>query len=235
MTNLLLAQVETMDTTHSTKSVFSLLGDADPLVKFTLFVLITFSILSWAIIFFKFFQLKKIQRNCQKFWRTFGQSQSLTELSKSKIPHQGSLFDIFNGTLEYYARIKTKYPNQTTLVTFIEQRITQLRESQILKLEQYTTFLATTASTAPFIGLFGTVWGILTAFWAIGDKGSSSLATVGPYISEALIVTAVGLLVAIPSVLAFNYFTRKIKVLVKLMNLFSAEFILKLKEELIKQ
>lgn len=231
----LIAQTPVATNLESKQSVFHLLSNADPLVKLTLFILIFFSVMSWAIILFKFLQLKKSQRTSKKFWYQFNATTSLKELSKSGIPHSGPLFKIYNGTLEYYSRAKNRYTNSESLMNHIEQRMIQLREEQIYKLEQFTTFLATTASTAPFVGLLGTVWGILTAFWAIGEKGSSSLATVGPYISEALIATAVGLFAAIPSVLAFNYFTNKIKVLVKLMNLFSDELHLKIKEELVQK
>lgn len=231
----LIAQTPVETTIKNNQSVFDLLGDADPLVKLTLVILVFFSVMSWAIIFFKFFQLRKAQRTSRKFWYQFNVATSLKELSKSGIPNRGPLFQIYNGSLEYYSRAKNRYTNSQSLLNHMEQRMIQIREEQIFKLEQFTTFLATTASTAPFVGLFGTVWGILTAFWAIGEQGSSSLATVGPYISEALIATAVGLFAAIPSVLAFNYFTNRIKVLVKLMNLFSDEFRLKLEEELIQK
>jgi biopolymer transport protein TolQ len=113
----------------------------------------------------------------------------------------------------------------------IVQKLTQVREEEIYKLEQYTPVLATTASASPFIGLFGTVWGILTAFWAIGKAGSSSLATVGPYISEALIATAIGLAAAIPAVIAYNYFLNKTRVLIKMMDLFTDDLVLKIEEE----
>jgi biopolymer transport protein TolQ len=92
--------------------------------------------------------------------------------------------------------------------------------SEITRLEKYTTFLATTGSTAPFIGLFGTVWGIMTAFKGIGETGSASLAVVAPGIAEALIATAIGLVAAIPAVMGYNHFQNRIRVLIAEMDSF---------------
>ena len=96
---------------------------------------------------------------------------------------------------------------------------------EVNRLEKYITFLATTGSTSPFIGLFGTVWGIMVAFEGIGRTGSASLAVVAPGIAEALIATAVGLVAAIPAVIAYNHFQHKIRVLIKEMDSFSTEFL----------
>ncbi len=96
---------------------------------------------------------------------------------------------------------------------------------ETLRLEKYLTFLATTGSTAPFIGLFGTVWGIMGAFHGIGQTGSASLAVVAPGISEALIATAIGLAAAIPAVMGYNHFLNKVNVLIGEMDNFSQEFL----------
>ncbi|EKD41885.1 MAG: hypothetical protein ACD_73C00465G0001 [uncultured bacterium] len=123
-------------------------------------------------------------------------------------------------------------PTNSSLVReIVKSKLTQTQEEEISKLEQYMPFLATTASTSPYIGLFGTVWGILMAFQAIGKAGTSSLATVGPSIAEALITTAIGLAAAIPAVIAYNYFVNRTRQLVKMTDLFVEELVLKIDEE----
>jgi biopolymer transport protein TolQ len=107
----------------------------------------------------------------------------------------------------------------------ISRALRRATTSEITRLEKYLTFLATTGSTAPFIGLFGTVWGIMTAFKGIGETGSASLAVVAPGIAEALIATAVGLVAAIPAVMGYNHFQHKIKVLISEMDSFSTEYL----------
>ncbi|MDO8520212.1 MAG: MotA/TolQ/ExbB proton channel family protein [Deltaproteobacteria bacterium] len=204
--------------------VFHLLSNADPVVKFALLILVILSVGSWAIIFYKYRQVKKAQKDSQSFWGSFSQAKSIQDLGQ--INRSGPLYEIYATAQDWKSRLKGKTRRDSIL-----QKLAQTREEEIYKLEQYTPFLATTASTAPFIGLFGTVWGILTAFWAIGKAGSSSLATVGPYISEALIATAVGLAAAIPAVIAYNHFVHRIKVLVKMMDLFMDDLIIKLEDE----
>ena len=226
----LLAQIEA-ETTLQEKSFLSLVFDADPIVKFTLLVLIFFSVVSWAIIFYKYRQVKQAQGDSQSFWSVFSQSKSLQEMTNQGV-RSGPLYEIYHVAMQIAPQLKKKGKVGSAERDSIIQRLAQTREEEIYKLEQYTPFLATTASAAPFIGLFGTVWGILTAFWAIGKAGSSSLATVGPYISEALIATAVGLAAAIPAVIAYNHFAHRIKVLVKMMDLFMDDLVVKLEDEI---
>ena len=107
----------------------------------------------------------------------------------------------------------------------ITRALRRATTSEITRLEKYLTFLATTGSTAPFIGLFGTVWGIMTAFKGIGETGSASLAVVAPGIAEALIATAIGLVAAIPAVMGYNHFQHKIKVVISEMDSFATEFL----------
>lgn len=222
------AMPQIAEQTLQEKSFWSLVWEADPVVKLTLLILIFFSVVCWAIIFYKYKQVKRAQIDSQNFWNSFAQSKSFQDLLGG-INRSGPLYEIFNVGMQVNGLAKKKGgANQRDLIL---QKLSQAREEEIYKLEQYTPFLATTASAAPFIGLFGTVWGILTAFWTIGKEGSSSLATVGPYISEALIATAIGLAAAIPAVIAYNHFVHRTKVLIKMMDLFSDDLILKLEEE----
>lgn len=210
------------------QSFWSLVWDSDPVVKFTLIVLIFLSVVCWAIIFYKYKQVKQAQNDSQNFWNFFAQSKSTQDVL-NLANRTGPLYEIFSVGMQMAGQLKSKNSNGKR--DYLIQKLAQAREEEIYKLEQYTPFLATTASAAPFIGLFGTVWGILTAFWTIGKEGSTSLATVGPYISEALIATAIGLAAAIPAVIAYNHFVHRTKVVVKMMDLFSDDLILKIEEE----
>lgn len=230
---LLLAQTglaQTAEQTVQPKSSLSLVLNADPLVQFTLLVLIFFSVTCWAIIFYKWKQVRQAQSDSQNFWNSFAQVKSLQDFSGQKGNRTGPLYEIFNTGMQLAPQIRKKGGNGNGRDMLV-QKLSQTREEEIYKLEQYTPFLATTASAAPFIGLFGTVWGILSAFWAIGQTGSSSLGTVGPDISRALIATAVGLAAAIPAVIFYNHFVHRIKVVVKMMDLFSDDLVLRLEEE----
>lgn len=212
-------------------SIWDHIWQSDPLVKATLLLLIFFSVGCWAIIFLKISQLKAAQKSSQSFWHKFSSAAQIADVAGSK-SSQGPLYEIFATGQQAMEKIK-KSTSQLKPYhrDMLSQRINQSKEEEIYKLEQYVSFLATTASAAPFIGLFGTVWGILTAFMAIGKAGSSSLATVGPYIAEALVATAVGLFAAIPAVIAYNYFVNKIKIINKMIDLFIDDFMLKSEKE----
>lgn len=228
---VVLAQIEA-ERSINHNGIWSLILDADPVVKIVLIVLVACSIVSWAIIFYKYQQVKKAQAESQTFWNTFSQTKSLKDLAEGQ-SRSGPLSAIFLSSVDQILRLKKGVKTHPTGRESLVQKMAQAREEEIYKLEQYTPFLATTASTAPFIGLFGTVWGILMAFWAIGKAGSSSLATVGPYISESLVATAMGLAAAIPAVVAYNHFVHRIKVLVKMMDLFADDLMLKIEEEVL--
>ena len=119
---------------------------------------------------------------------------------------------------------RTDVPDPADLES-IERSLSRAQTSEITRLESMVPFLATTGATAPFVGLFGTVWGIMNSFRHIGEKGQANLATVAPGIAEALIATAIGLIAAIPAVMAYNYFVRRIKVQAAEMESFSKDFL----------
>lgn len=213
--------------------IWSHVMDSDPLVKFVLFVLVGFSVGCWAVIFYKWTQLKSAQSSSQTFWSKFSAASSLADIVGAKGMRKGPLYEIFMSGQESLSKVKKGSTQYTQyLRDYVQNRLRQTQEEEMFKLEQYVSFLATTASVAPFIGLFGTVWGILNAFMKIGQAGSSSLSTVGPFIAEALIATAVGLFAAIPAVVAYNYFVGKIKIIGKLINLFVDDFMLKSEREM---
>lgn len=219
--------------TLKTLSVWDSIMDSDPLVKLTLLLLVGFSVMCWTVIFFKIAQLRKSQSAAVGFWQKFSSVKSLSEANDTKSLRGGPLYEIFLSGWESLSRIKKAGKGLDSYTrSLLSQRLNQAKEEELHKLEQYVSFLATTAAVAPFIGLFGTVWGILTAFMAIGQAGSSSLATVGPYIAEALVATAVGLFAAIPAVIFYNYFVGKIRILHKMIDIFVEDFMLKSEREL---
>jgi biopolymer transport protein TolQ len=203
-------------------------------VKLVLAVLIFFSVVSWAIIATKLVQIHKANSESQRFMEMFWKSKNFESINAQLDRFSASpLALLFN---EGFAELKklmggerqeeaTGISTDLGGIDNIARALRRATTSEITRLERKLTFLATTGSTAPFIGLFGTVWGIMNAFKGIGETGSASLAVVAPGIAEALIATAIGLVAAIPAVMAYNHFQHKIKVLIGVMDSFSTEFL----------
>ena len=204
------------------------------IVKLVLLLLLSFSIVSWTIILFKFFQVQRAKSESERFMDFFWKSKRFDAIASQVDRFANSpLTVLFN---EGYSELKkvvetdsksTGSALSTDLggVENVSRALRRATNSEITRLEKYLTFLATTGSTSPFIGLFGTVWGIMTAFEGIGKTGSASLAVVAPGIAEALIATAIGLVAAIPAVMAYNHFQHKIRVLINEMDSFTTEFL----------
>ncbi|NLI28499.1 MAG: protein TolQ [Nitrospiraceae bacterium] len=179
-------------------TAWQLILQAGLVVKLVLITLILFSVVSWAIIFYKLVHFRKADKETADFLRLYSTLKEPADLfTASKKYLTSPLAMLFRNV---YAE-KT-YTDKDELRRMLK-RFNVLEEA---KLERYLNFLATTGSTTPFIGLFGTVWGIMNAFRSIGSAGSASLAVVAPGIAEALITTAVGLVAAIPAVVAYNYY-----------------------------
>ncbi len=179
-------------------SVIQLILSSGYIVKAVLLILMLFSVVSWAIIFFKqrYFSLaNKESDQFQRLYRKNRNPKSLFQETRGLM-----LSPIANVFKAVYADEANKDKNE------IKRLLRRYETLESVKLEKYLNFLATTGSTAPFIGLFGTVWGIMNAFQGIGTAGSASLTVVAPGIAEALIATAVGLAAAIPAVIAYNYY-----------------------------
>ncbi|BCS56075.1 protein TolQ [Geobacter sp. SVR] len=213
----------------------ALLLNAGIVVKLVLILLGFFSVVSWAIILFKFVQVQRANSESDRFMDLFWKSKRFDAIASQVDRFVNSpLSVLFN---EAYAELKKVVEGNgksaeggmlsTDLggVENVSRALRRATNSEITRLERYLTFLATTGSTSPFIGLFGTVWGIMTAFEGIGKTGSASLAVVAPGIAEALIATAIGLVAAIPAVMAYNHFQHKIRVLSNEMDSFSTEFL----------
>jgi biopolymer transport protein TolQ len=180
------------------QSVLQLILQAGYVVKGVLLILLFFSVVSWAIIFYKQRYFSKANKESEKFLQSYRTQKNEADLYKATK----------NLSLSPIANVfKAVYTDETSRDKSEVKRLLRRYETlESVKLERYLNFLATTGSTSPFIGLFGTVWGIMNSFHGIGSAGSASLAIVAPGIAEALIATAVGLVAAIPAVIAYNYY-----------------------------
>ena len=221
--------------------IFSMVWNAGPMVKMVLFLLLSFSILSWSIIFMKYRIIHKARKETNLFQEIFWKSKSLAvAYTESKDLQYSPVAEVFRVGYQELGRLykmqqETEEITQreapdimsTSLVRFenIPRALRAAMNSQVTRLGYALTFLATTGNTAPFIGLFGTVWGIMNSFQRIGLRGGASLAVVAPGISEALIATAAGLAAAIPSVIAYNHFSNQVRVLESEMNNFCSDFL----------
>ena len=215
-------------------SILGMVLDAGLMVKFVLLVLLVFSVVSWAIIFVKYKYYRKIKKENDEFRADYLKSNSLSEVNTAAQKYKMSTnAEIFRVGYEELSRVnaskkeKDKHSDDISLSSLdnIERSLTNASNSEMAKLESSIGFLATTGSASPFIGLFGTVWGIMDTFQGIGARGSATLAVVAPGISEALVATAAGLAAAIPAVIFYNYFLNNAKTMVQEMDNFGAEFL----------
>jgi biopolymer transport protein TolQ len=217
-----------------TASIFELFLSAGPMAKVVFGVLGGMSLVSWAIMLGKFLQFRKIAAQTNAFLEVFRRSQRFSEVNAAaKNLTASPLVGIFQaGYVDLDSQIKAARADGVASEGFRIKSLEGLRRSlrRAIGVEQTvlskgTSFLATTAGASPFIGLFGTVWGIMVAFRDIGVTGSTSLATVAPGIAEALINTAAGLAAAIPALIGFNYFASAIRQQRAQMEDFLLEFI----------
>ena len=203
-------------------SLMSLFIRADIIVKSVILILIVCSIYSWAVIIEKFRLFRKINQSTEEFETKFWNSKS-AETFYNNLPAniQDPMAIVFKDAMQSLLKRRSRSDINSRITTMLETGI----EKQISKISKGFTFLATVGSTAPFIGLFGTVWGIMNSFQSIAISRNTSLAIVAPGIAEALFATALGLLAAIPAVIAYNKFNNDtIKYTQKLEN-FSKRFL----------
>ena len=203
-------------------SILQLFIRADIIVKSVIIILIVSSIYSWAIIFEKMRLFKKINSSSQDFENKFWKSKS-AESFYSNLPTnvEDPMTNVFKSSMQVLLKSKRSSTLDQKMSNMLEINIGQ----QMEKIEKKYTFLATVGSTAPFIGLFGTVWGIMNSFQSIAISRNTSLAIVAPGIAEALFATALGLLAAIPAVVAFNKFTSDSKKYSQKLENFSKRFL----------
>ena len=229
MENLLLAQ--TTGTMHadinSAGGILALLAEATPVSKFAMLLLMVFSIVSWAIIIFKLTEYSKARKNSEIFVGHFRRTKNFSEINKFAASIQNSpLALIFKyGYKELSLQMGPNNSTEDINLESVNRSLVRASNAEITRLERLNGFLATTAAVSPFVGLFGTVWGIFTAFQQIGEQMNANLATVAPGIAEALIATAMGLFAAIPAVIFYNLLLNKLKVIIASMEDFIMEFL----------
>jgi biopolymer transport protein TolQ len=203
-------------------SLLQLFIRADFIVKSVIIMLIAASVYSWAIIIEKIKLFKKINISSEEFEQSFWKSKS-AETFYNNLPGnlENPMVLLFKESMQTLLKAKSKSNLNERMRSILEVSI----EKQIVKLEKGFTFLATVGSTAPFIGLFGTVWGIMNSFQSIAISRNTSLAIVAPGIAEALFATALGLLAAIPAVVAYNKFNNDSKKYLQKLENFSKRFL----------
>ena len=208
--------------TNTDFSLMSLFLRADIVVKSVIIILIACSVYSWAVIIEKFRLFKKINLSSEEFENKFWNSKS-AETFYNSLPSKvdDPMAVVFQDAMESLLKKKTKNNLSEKMTIFLEVGI----EKQMSKIDKGFTFLATVGSTAPFIGLFGTVWGIMNSFQSIAISRNTSLAIVAPGIAEALFATALGLLAAIPAVIAYNKFNTESKKYSQKLENFSKRFL----------
>jgi biopolymer transport protein TolQ len=217
-----------------------LVSQASPEAKVVLVILVLFSIASWGIILYKLWSFRRAERQSARFLDVFRRSSKFSEVQAvCKSLERSPLVGIFQAAYaELNAQLRQAAPSplagspapahvRPTIrsIQALDRALLRASTAEVNKLEHRVPFLATTASITPFIGLFGTVWGIMTAFERIGRMGSTNLGVVAPGIAEALIATAAGLFAAIPAVYFYNHFANRVKLFASEMDDFSLEFL----------
>ena len=226
---------ETLPIVVQEDTILDMVTHSGPVVTAVLLILVTLSLLSWTITIAKILQFKKANFHTSKFSKIFWESRNLSQIeSSTKELTASPLLRVFQGgykTLGDLLKERDSREGSNTGQRFGEIDILQMSLARAeveegVRLDKGITFLATVASSAPFIGLFGTVWGIMDAFSGLGQGGvATTLEAVAPGISEALIATAIGLAAAIPASIAYNFFVVAVKNFRESMESFSSEFI----------
>jgi len=225
--------------------VFDMVRHAGPMVKFVLLALLLLSIGCWCVIALKLRLIRRARRESNQFIDLFRERKNYAVLYRDVQPLEDShLAQVFRtGYVELNRLSKSLETkslqearvNPEILLENVDRAMLGAITSETQRFERFLPLLATTGSTAPFIGLYGTVWGIMTSFQEIGLKGAANLAVVAPGISEALVATAMGLAAAIPAVVAYNHFSNRIRLLEGEMSHFAADFLNMLKRDLMRR
>jgi len=217
----------TIQTQHKLIELFL---QSDIFIKATLLLTLFFSVASWAIIGMKYRQIKNEKNRSDKFLHSFWRAKTIDTMINRGGFRKSPIFRIFKSGMA-----STKEHAEDKDKERISYSIRKSTEDEVQNLESYIPFLATTGAAAPFLGLFGTVWGILTAFWKLGHAtGGATIEVVGPQIAEALTTTALGLITAIPAVIFYNYFTNKTRLLTRDLNQFAGDLLNRIEDEYLK-
>jgi biopolymer transport protein TolQ len=216
--------------------VVELLLGTGPVVQAVLWLLVAFSVGSWGIILYKFMQISRARRQSERFIAIFWESKNLAAIHTASVGLQHSpVAQVFRAGYQELLQLtrakrqavgaETGFSTDLGGVENVTRAMKRQANIELTKLEGGITFLATTGSTCPFIGLFGTVWGIMTAFLGLSAAHTSNIQAVAPGIAEALITTAVGLVAAIPAQMFYNFLTTRVRVLATDMDNFISEFL----------
>ena len=216
----------------SEQGILSMVLHAGWVVQFVLLVLLFFSVVSWAIIITKYFSVKKALKASVSFVDYFFQVRNLSEaFDRAAMPDSGPVAQVYRAGYRELRKAPASGDagdavlSRAVMLENIKRALRRETDRQIDELSKLIPFLATAGNITPFIGLFGTVWGIMESFHSIGQKGAANLAVVAPGISEALVATAAGLAVAIPAVIAYNYFVSQVRAVEAEMETFSSDFL----------
>jgi len=225
-------------TASANGGIAELILSAGPVAKFVLILLAVFSIICWALIVEKWWEFRKIRRDTMSFVRIFREARRFSVVYAAAKKYRESPFaqlylaagqelaTAFGGAEATDRMLEDGEDGVgADILDTLNRAMRRAAGSEIERMERYLPFLATTASSAPFIGLFGTVWGIMTSFQSIGTQGSANLAVVAPGISEALIATAAGLAAAIPAVMGYNFYVNRVKYWASEMDGFSLDLL----------
>lgn len=208
-------------------SIFKLIVDASLIVKIVMGLLVLASLLSWTLILLKSSRLNSVQQNVTRFEERFWSGAALNSLFEelSDKPDRRGLERIFyDGFQEYKHALATNPAVRLSISDSVQRAMRVAASKEVDELEQNLAFLATVGSTSPYVGLFGTVWGIMNSFISLGQMQQATLGVVAPGIAEALIATAIGLFAAIPAIIAYNRFSDKIDRLIVSFDNFREEF-----------
>ncbi|MBT8344652.1 MAG: protein TolQ [Desulfofustis sp.] len=218
-------------------SITQMILHAGPVGQMVMLLLLFFSVVSWSIIFMKFRLFRKVRLDSEDFLDTFWTSGNLNEASDAAeefvYSPEASVFNAGFTELKKINKIRARGEEdgpetlemQLATMDNLKRALRKAEDEAVNKFGSLLPFLATTGSATPFIGLFGTVWGIMVSFHDIGQRGSASLAVVAPGISEALVATAAGLAAAIPAVIFYNYFSNKLTGIQYSTQSFSTDFL----------
>lgn len=210
-------------------NIINLMLEASQVVQLVLLILMFFSVFSWAIIFYKRKTIRAAFSQSERFLRAFRKSKNLSEVNEAARRFQGSplvsLFQAGFKELTHLSKANPQSPSNAGRLESLSRVLTKASNAEISRLEKMMGFLATTGSVTPFIGLFGTVWGIMEAFAAMTVTGSASISSVAPGVTAALTTTVAGLAVAIPALAGYNYFMNRVRTLTVQMENLASEFL----------
>ncbi len=213
----------------SDMSIWSLVSEASAVVKGVMALLAVMSVFCWYIIGFKYLYVRRAARETELFTESFWRSRDIEHIYKAAQGLRNSpVSAMFLAGYSELAKLSADQASgreREADLANIQRSLRKAQTSETTKLETMIPFLATTGASAPFIGLFGTVWGILVSFRSFAELEQVTIKTVGPNIAEALLATAIGLLAAIPAVMAYNYFVRRIRVQISAMETFEHDYL----------